>query len=397
MALDFLPFALPDIGQEEIDEVVDTLRSNWITTGPKAAQFEKDFAEFIGCKHALAVNSCTAGLHLALDAVGVVGGDLVLTTPYTFTATAEVVRYMNADPVFIDVDPTSYAIDPDELERYAAESCETKQGQLVRKGDGRIVRAVMPVHIGGLPADMDRICAFAEAHGLKVVDDAAHALPSAYKGRMVGTMGDATAFSFYATKTITTGEGGMVTSDDDAMAARMRVMRLHGIDRDVWARYQSDKPKWYYEIVQPGYKYNLTDIQAGIGIQQLRKARTFLEKRRSIAVRYTEAFSPVRGLRTPAGLDDPGHAWHLYIVQIVSEKVSRDEFIEKMAEAKIGTSVHFIPLHIQPYYRDRYGLTPEDCPRAYEAFSKSVSLPIFTRMTGGDVQRVIDTVCAICQ
>jgi dTDP-4-amino-4,6-dideoxygalactose transaminase len=392
MALEFLPFALHDIGEEEIQEVVDTLRSNWITTGPKVALFEEAFGKQVGSTYALAVNSGTAGLHLALEAVGVRPDDLVITTPYTFTATAEVIRYLGADPVFVDIRPDTYLIDPNKLREFCAQQCEMREGALAHRKDGRRVSAIIPVHIAGLSCDMDAICSIAKEYNLKVVEDAAHSFPAHYKGRQIGTIGDATVFSFYATKTITTGEGGMVTTDSEEIARRIRTMRLHGINRDVWTRYQSRGPNWYYEVVEPGFKYNMTDIQASIGIHQLRKAFAFLEKRRVIAQRYTGALAGLSGIELPKGTEGNGHALHLYIVQVCSSKIGRDSFIQRLAEKGIGTSVHFIPLHIQPYYRERYGFQPETFPNAYRVYLQAVSLPIYTKMTDGDTERVIQAV-----
>ena len=393
----FLPFALPDIGEEEIGEVVDTLRSGWLSSGPKVAAFERDFAGYIGSKHALAVNSGTAALHLALDATGIQGGDLVITTPYTFTATAEVVRYLGADPLFVDVDPATYLIEPKRIEDLCRRDCERKAGRLVHRATGRSVRAVLPVHVAGSPCDMDAIQAIADSVGIAVIEDAAHALPTAYKNRRIGSGGNLCIFSFYATKPLTTGEGGMITTDDDATAQRIRMMRLHGITRDVWDRYQSETPKWFYEVAAPGFKYNLPDVAAAIGIQQLKKADRFYKRRQAIARRYTKAFHGIEGLTCPTELPETSHAWHLYIVSIAAANGGRDHFIEEMARRGIGTSVHFIPLHLHPYYRDRYGFRPEDFPNALEAYRAAVSLPIYTKMTDGDVERVIDAVRAICE
>jgi len=395
MMENFLPFALPDIGEEEIEEVVDTLRSSWITTGPKVARFEQQFAEYVGAKHALAVNSCTAGLHLGLEAAGVSDGDLVITTPYTFTASAEVIRYLGADPVFVDVDPATYLINPALIQEFCEKECVFQDGVLMQKGSGRRVSAIVPVHIAGLPCDMDAINSLSERYGLAVIQDAAHSLPTHYKGRLIGSGDGVTAFSFYATKTLTTGEGGMVTTNDDATAERMKVMRLHGISHDVWDRYQAITPSWYYEVEQPGFKYNMSDISAAIGIQQLKKADRFHERRNYIAQCYTQAFAGLKHINCPPELPETIHAWHLYIVQINTDAIERDQFIEELSRRGIGASVHFIPLHIQPYYRDRYGLQPNDFPCSLNAYQRSVSLPIFTKMTETDINRVIDAVCSI--
>jgi dTDP-4-amino-4,6-dideoxygalactose transaminase len=372
----FIRFALPAIGEEEIAEVVDTLRTGWLTTGPKAKKFEQDLAEFIEVDHAVGVNSATAGLHLALEALGVGQGDCVVTTPYTFTATAEVIRYMGADPLFVDIEPHTFNIDPDHMRRVA---------------QGLGTRAVLPVHFGGQACEMDEIVSIARERDWRVLEDAAHALPATYKGRMVGTLGDLTVYSFYATKTIATGEGGMVVTNNAGYAERMRTMRLHGINQDVFDRYSAEKPSWYYEVVAPGFKYNMTDIAAAIGIQQLKKAWAFQERRAWIAEQYNAAFSDLP-LRTPyVARPDDTHAWHLYVIQLELESlnIGRDRFIELMAEAGIGTSVHFIPLHIQPYWRDRYGFEPEDFPVAYDVYRRAVSLPIYPKMTDADVERVI--------
>lgn len=378
----FLPFALPDIGEEEISEVVDSLKSGWLTTGPKTKRFERAFAGYIGggvC--AMAVNSATSGLHLALEACGVGEGDEVVTSVYTFTSTAEAVRYLGADPVFVDIDERTLNMTPEAVEE--ALTPRTK--------------AIIPVHIGGVPCDMDGIIDIARRHGLRVVEDAAHAFPVSYRGRMVGALDtDATVFSFYATKPITTGEGGMVVTKKDDVARRMKIMRFHGIDRDAFDRYTSEKPSWYYEITAPGYKYNMSDIMAAIGIHQLEKADRMKRRRGEIAKRYTEALKdlPLILPRMPEGSED--NAWHLYPMRLGGEvPPKRDEFIKKMAsEAKIGCSVHFIPLHLQPYYRDKYGLTPAMFPKATEAFKREVSLPIYSKMTDGDADYVTERIKA---
>ena len=376
---DFMPFALPDIGQDEIDEVVDSLQSGWLTTGPKTRQFEKEFAHYLGDNiQALAVNSATAGLHLALEAIGIKPGDEVITTTYTFTSTAEVIRYLGAHPVFVDVDPKTLNIDVKRVEH--AITSRTK--------------AIIPVHIAGLPCDMDSILSIAHKHNLKVVEDAAHAFPVHYREKYIGTLSsDVTVFSFYATKTITTGEGGMVVTSNPEIAKRCSIMRLHGIDRDAFDRYTSEKPSWYYEIIAPGFKYNMTDIAASIGIHQLKKAHAFKEKRTAIAKRYAEAFKdlPVTLPVMPQTKED--HAWHLFILRLTENApLSRNEFIQKMSEAGIGCSVHFIPLHMHPYWQKTYQLREEDYPIATRAYKGAVSLPIYTKMTDKDVDKVIKTV-----
>jgi dTDP-4-amino-4,6-dideoxygalactose transaminase len=382
--LNFIPFALPDIGEEEIAEVVDSLRSGWVTTGPKTKRFEEDFAKFIsGGVGAVSCNSATSGLHLALEAVGIGPGDQVLTTPYTFTATAEVVRYLGADPVFADIDRVTFNLDS-ELAKEVAAQCTT-------------LKAVIPVHFAGQSCDMDSLGALATHYDVPIVEDAAHSLPATFKGQMIGTLSKATIFSFYATKTITTGEGGMVVSHDPDLLGRVRTMRLHGINRDVFDRYTSNSPKWYYEVVAPGFKYNMSDIAAAMGIHQLRKATKFLDRRRQIAGLYTRALVGLP-LKTPR-VRRPGdiHSWHLYVIQLELESltIDRAKFIELMAEKGVGCSVHFIPLHLQPYWRDRYHLRPESFPVATDVYSRAVSLPIYTRMSDEDVERVVSAVRSI--
>lgn len=377
----FLPFALPDIGQEEIDVVVDSLRSGWVTTGPKAKRFEQDFTEFLGGGvEAVAVNSATAGLHLALEAVGIGPGDEVITTTYTFTATAEVIRYLGAHPVFVDIDTTTLNLDPAQIEDAITSR----------------TRAIIPVHIGGLACEC-AINIIARKHGLRVIEDAAHAFPATRDGQLIGTLdSDVTVFSFYATKTITTGEGGMVVTRDPKIATRCRNMRLHGISRDVFDRYTSIEPSWRYEVIAPGFKYNLTDLAASLGIHQLKKAWKFQKKREHMANRYSDAFAglPV-SLPAPAPAGEI-HAWHLYVIGIPYDApVTRDVFIERMGQRGIGCSMHFIPLHLHPYWRDTYRLAPEDFPNALDAYQRSVSLPLYTRMNDGDQERVIRAVSGI--
>jgi len=381
----FLPFALPDIGEDEIAEVVDTLRSGWVTTGPKARRFEADFAAFLGDERlqCIAVNSATAGLHLALEAIGIGPGDEVITTTHTFTATAEVVRYLGADVRLVDIDPATLNIDPQAIE--AAITPRT--------------RAIVPVHYAGLAADMPAILEIARRHGLKVVEDAAHALPTTCAGNLVGTLDSAaTVFSFYANKTITTGEGGMLVTRDADLAARARVMRLHGISRDAFDRFSAKVPSWYYEIVAPGFKYNLTDIAAALGLHQLKKAHAFQQRRAQIAAAYDEGLAGLPVVLPPRAPATDTHAWHLYVLRLADEPstsapaLPRDRFIERLFEAGIGCSVHYIPLHLQPYWRDRYGLNPVQFPHSQHAYERMVSLPLYTRMTDADVQRVIQAV-----
>jgi dTDP-4-amino-4,6-dideoxygalactose transaminase len=382
--LPFLPFALPEIGDEEIAEVVDTLKSGWVTTGPKARRFEGDFAAFLGDEtrgeqlHCIAVNSATAGLHLALEALGVGPGDEVITTTHTFTATAEVVRYLGADVKLVDIDPATLNIDP----------------AAVRAAITPRTKAIMPVHYAGLAADMPAILAIAREHGLKVVEDAAHALPTTCGGQFVGTLGsDATVFSFYANKTITTGEGGMLVTRDAEIAKRARVMRLHGMNRDAFDRFTAKVPSWYYEVVAPGFKYNLTDIAAALGIHQLRRAHVFQQRREQIAALYDAGLAGLPLLTAPRAPAGQTHAWHLYVLRLADDAgVHRDRFIGRLFDAGIGCSVHYIPLHLHPYWRDRYGLKPEMFPHSQHAYEHMVSLPLYTRMSDADVARVVDAV-----
>ncbi len=398
----FLPFALPDIGQEEFEEIRDALASGWVTSGPKVSKFEAEFANAVGAKHAVAVNSCTAAMHLALEAIGLQRGDEVITTPYTFAATAEVIRYFDAKPVFVDIRPDTFNINPDLIE--AAITSRT--------------RAIIPVHIGGLPADMEAIHRIAMKHGLAVIEDAAHADPFAYRGwanpqipnhePQTALPSDAVCFSFYATKTITTGEGGMIVTNSDAIAERCRIMALHGISKDAWKRYTAEGA-WYYEIIAPGFKYNMTDVAAAMGLAQLSKAERMLRRRRQIAKMYDDAFAPNSKLQVPSSND--GHAWHLYMLRLnvgrgrESEARGRKSevgqvrarFIEELKRRNIAASVHFIPLHVHPYYRQTYGYKPEDFPNAYQEFLREVSLPVYSRMTDGDVADVIVAVQEIVE
>lgn len=379
----FLPFALPDIGDEEIAEVVDTLKSGWITTGPKTRRFESDFTAFLGdpSLQSMAVNSATAGLHLALEALGIGPGDEVITTTHTFTATAEVVRYLGADVVLVDVDPATLCIDVQAVER--AITPRTK--------------AIMPVHYAGLGADMPALLALARTHGLRVVEDAAHALPTTVGGRLVGTLeSDVTVFSFYANKTITTGEGGMVVTRDPALAERIKVMRLHGISRDAFDRFQSKAPSWYYEVIAPGFKYNLTDIASALGIHQLRRAHAFQQRRAELAARYDAGLAGLPLVLPPHAAAGDTHAWHLYVLRLADgAALPRDTVIERLFALGIGCSVHYIPLHLQPYWRDRGQLTPEQFPQSQRVYERSFSIPLYTRMTDADADRVIAAVRSV--
>ncbi|NHZ39318.1 DegT/DnrJ/EryC1/StrS family aminotransferase [Massilia aquatica] len=373
----FLPFALPDIGDEEIAAVVDCLRSGWVTTGPRTRQFEHAFAAYLGGKvEAISVNSATAGLHLALEALGIGPGDEVIVPTLTFTATAEVVRYLGAHPILVDADPDTL-----NLSLTAVEAAI-----------GPRTRAIIPVHYAGLACDMDGILALAAAYGLKVVEDAAHAFPTLYKGRLVGTLAsDATVFSFYANKTMTTGEGGMVVTRDASVARRVRLMRIHGISQDAFERYTSRTPAWFYDVVAAGYKYNLTDLASAMGIEQLRKIDRFLVRREQLAHAYNSGLQGLPLRLPPAPAPGSSHAWHLYVVRLhAGARLGRDELIARLAEGGIGTSVHFIPLHRHPFWRDSCRLGPEQFPVAEASFACMLSLPLYTRMSDADQQRIID-------
>lgn len=375
----FLPFALPDIGEREIEAVAAAMRSGWLTTGPSTKKFEERFAEYLGAPnlHCIAVNSATSGLHLALEAIGIGPGDEVIAPSMTFTASVEIVRYLGGNPVIVDVDDRTLNIDPN----------------AVRKAITSKTKAILPVHYAGLACDMAALYEIAEEYGLKVVEDAAHALPTSFDGKRVGTLSGSSAavFSFYANKTITTGEGGMVVTDDADMAHRMRVMRLHGIDRDAFDRFRSEKPSWYYEVIAPGYKYNLTDIASSMGIVQLERLGEFHQYRQMLADRYYEklAHLPLK-LPSPAP-DNETHAWHLFVVRLTDgAKLDRTSIIQKLSEKGIGTSVHYVPLHRQPYWRDKYDLKVQDFPIADAAYEKMFSIPLYTKMTIEDQDRVID-------
>lgn len=376
----FLPFALPEIGEEEISEVADSLRSGWITTGPKTKQFEADFCAFLGDKtlESIAVNSATSGLHLALESLGVGPGDEVIVPTYTFTATAEIVRYLGATPVMVDVDHHTFNM-----------TVDTFSSAITDK-----TKVVIPVHFAGLACEMTPILALAKKHNIKVVEDAAHALPTVYQGKNIGTLeSDISVFSFYANKTMTTGEGGMLVTKNPEIAKRCRVMRLHGISRDSFDRYVSTKPAWFYEVIAPGFKYNMPDIAAAIGIHQLRRLPDFQRKREAMAVIYHKQLYNLPLELPTLAPDGDMHAWHLYPVKIKPEAgITRAKFIDRMSELGIGCSVHFIPLHVHPYWRDTYNLTPEMFPTAHRIFEQEVSLPLYTKMTDADQARVIEAV-----
>jgi len=372
----FLPFSPPYLGDEEINEVIDTLRSDWITTGPKAKPFEQEFAEFTGAPAALAVSSATDAMQVGLATLGIGPGDEVITTPMTFCSTVHVIEHQGARPVLVDVEPDTLTIDPEQVKR--AITPRTK--------------AILPVHLYGHPCAMSELLDLAQRHHLHVVEDAAHALPANYRGQMVGTLGTLTAFSFYATKNMTTAEGGMLTGDA-ALIEQARLWSLHGMSHDAYKRYSAEG-SWYYEVVLPGFKCNMTDIQAALGLQQLRKLAGFQRRRREIVARYQAAFSSLTELQPPTERSDVESAWQLYILRLNLDrlKIERARFIEELKARNIGTSVHFIPIHVHPYYRDKYGYQPTDFPVAYGEYQRIVSLPLYPRMSDQDVADVIEAV-----
>jgi perosamine synthetase len=382
----YLPFAKPSITDRERQAVLDVLDSGWLTTGPQSRRFEEEFAAKVGVRHAIALNSATAALHLALEAIGVGPGDEVIVPTWTFAASAEVVVYQGAKPVLVDVDRRTLNATPEAV--LAAVTPQT--------------RAVIAVHLGGMPVEIERLVDALESRSIPVVEDTAHAFPSRVggaSGRYAGTFGKAGAYSFYATKTITTGEGGMLVTDDDAIAKRARVMSLHGISHDAWNRYTATG-SWYYEIEDAGYKYNMTDIAAALGSVQLERADELLAARRAIASTYTNRFlgSTVADLlELPADAADGSHAWHLYIVRLELDRLSLDRaaVIERLRAAGVGTSVHFIPLHLHPYYRTRWDTRPSDHPVATREYERVISLPIWPGMRDVDVDRVVDAMASI--
>jgi len=383
-----VPFAVPEFGVEEINEVVEVLKSGWLTTASRCAVFEKDFASYIGVKHALAVNSATAALHLALEALGIREGDIAIVPTMTFTATAEIVRYLGAHPLFVDCDSHTFCITVENIERAI-----NKNG--LTFGDPRL-KVLIPVHFGGHPCDMDSIMDFSSRHGLCVLEDAAHALPTRYKEQLIGTFGNVTCFSFYANKTMTTGEGGMLCTDDDDIARRVKIMRLHGINRDVWDRF-STGASWEYDVIAPGYKYNMPDTAAAIGIHQLKKVEEFRNKRQRIAEVYYKGLGDIPGLIIPqlqCRMED--HSWYLFVVLVDPEStkkgIDRNRLIEELTRLDIGTSVHYKPLHRMTYYREQYDLDPRMFPNAERVFERCVSLPMFSAMTDEQLEYVIDSI-----
>jgi dTDP-4-amino-4,6-dideoxygalactose transaminase len=377
----FLLFSTPTVGSEEMEEVADTLQSGWITTGPKTKRFETAFGARVEAPEALGLNSCTAGLHLGLLALGIRPGDEVITTPMTFCACANVIEHLGAIPRLVDVEPDTLNIAPAKLD--AAVTPRT--------------RAILAVHYAGHPADLDPIRDIAVHRHLAVMEDAAHALPARYKGRLIGSGSNPVAFSFYATKNLTTGEGGMLTGAPELLA-RARTLSLHGMSRDAWNRYGAGG-NWFYQVDEPGFKYNMTDVQAAMGLAQLRKLDRFQQRRREIVAAYNQAFGEVAALEIPVERPEVEHAWHLYVLRLRpgTLRIGRDQCIEELTARNIGTSVHFIPIHLHPYYRQKYGYRPDQFPVAYGNYQRMLSLPLHPMLTDSDVGDVIEAVLDVVQ
>lgn len=375
----YIIFGSPVISQAEIDAVVRTMETCWIGTGPRVHEFQTKMAEYTGAKHALAVGSCTAALHLSMVVSGVQPGDEVITTAMTFCATANSIVHTGATPVFVDCQRDTLNIDPAAIE--AAITPRTK--------------AIVPVHFAGRPCDMDAIGAIAKKHDLLVIEDAAHAIETVYKGKKVGSISDLTCFSFYVTKNITTGEGGMVTTNNPELAKKIQTYGLHGMSADAWSRF-SDKGYKHYAVVFPGFKYNLTDLAASIGIVQMQSIDPWLRRRNEIWAQYDEAFADLPVVRPAPEEPDTVHARHLYTLMIRDDaKVTRDEFMGQMHQRKIGTGVHYRALHVHPYYADRFGYVPEQFPNAYWVGERTVSIPLTQKLTDREVERVIAAVRGI--
>ncbi len=376
----FLPFSRPAVGKAEIQAVTKTLRSGWLTMGPQVLEFEAAFAKAVGARHAVAVSSCTAALHATLAAIGIGAGDEVVTSPFTFTATANVVVLLGATPVFADVEPDTLNVDPGE----------------VAKRITKRTKAILPVDFGGHPCELEELQQLASENRAFLLEDAAHAYGARYRGKSIGSIADATAFSFYATKNITTGDGGMVTTQDPRLADRLRVLRLHGITRDAWKRYTA-AGDWYYEVEEAGFKYNMTDMEAAMGLVQLRRGERLHRQRAVGARRLAKGLAGLATIRLPAERKEVNHAWHLFPVRLDLDrlKIDRAKFIGAMRAENLGTSVHFIPLHLQPFYRRRYGFRTGDFPVAEDAYRGIVSLPLFATMTVEDYEDVIEAVTKI--
>lgn len=396
-----IPFFRPDIGDEERAEVDNVLRSGWLTSGPMTERFQRDFAAAVCAPFAIAVNSCTAALHLAVEALGLRPGEAVLVPTMTFAATAEIVRYQGGIPVLVDCEPESCNIDIEDAERKIR---MLKLGKLPGVPESSTVRGIIPVHVGGYMCDMGRLKQFARDHRLWMVEDAAHAFPAAWRGaaskpwrRCGERTADVTCFSFYANKTITTGEGGMAVCSDEAIAHQMKLMSLHGLSHDAWGRY-SGKGTWDYRIVAPGFKYNMADPLAAIGVHQVAKAERLRESREALAALYSDALRDLEAVETPPVSSDRIHAWHLYPIRLRLDRlgISRNEVITALNAAGIGCSVHWRPLHLHPYYRETFGWSPADCPVASEVWERLISLPLFPSLSREDAGAVVDTLRNIC-
>lgn len=387
-----IPFFRPEIGSDEINEVVTAIRSGWLTTGPKVKQFERDFAAYVGAKHAIALNSATAALHLALEAIGLTREDAVLVPTMTFAATAEVVRYFDATPLLVDCREDDFNIDCALAHRVAAAA----------KQRGKRLKAIIPVHYGGQVVDMPAILELADEFGLAVIEDAAHCCPAFYRDtadqpwKQVGSESTVSCFSFYANKCITTGEGGMACTNDEALADRMRIMALHGISKDAWKRFTAEG-SWYYEIVAPGFKYNMTDVAGALGIHQLKRADAFQKERERVARSYSHRLKGMDALVLPNEKENRVHSWHLYAIRLRLDRITLDraQVIQELKKAGIGTSVHWMPLHMHPYYQTTYGFRPQDFPVSARLFEELISLPIYPGLSDGEVDRVCDTLCTI--
>jgi dTDP-4-amino-4,6-dideoxygalactose transaminase len=369
-----IPFHRASLGEEEVRAVSEVIRSGWLTMGARTFEFERQFASYVGAPYAIAVSSCTAGLHLCLEAIGIKPGDEVLVPTTTFTATAEVVTYLGARPVLVDIDAQTLNLDVvDAAEKITART-----------------RAIIPVHFGGQPCDLAEIQDLAQTHKLHVIEDAAHALPASYRGKPIGSISELTAFSFYATKTLSTGEGGMVTTSNEDYARRLQVMRLHGISRDAWKRYSAEG-SWHYEVIEAGYKYNLTDMQSALGIVQLSKCDAMNQSRSDIAKRYTQAFRLIDALEVPEVLPDRTTSWHLYVLRLRLDalRIDRARFIRELGERGVSASVHFIPLHLQPFYQREFDYKEGDFPVAEQEYQRCLSLPLYPTMSEEEVEQVI--------
>ena len=377
MKNDFLLFHKPFISEDEVDEIVDTVRSGWLSMGPKTIRFENKYSEYIGVQNSIAVSSWTAAGHLTLEAFGIKAGDEVIVPTMTFPATAEIVCYFGAKPVIVDVEKDTLNMSPEIIEK--AITSKTK--------------AIIPVHYAGQPCDLDEIHDLARKHNLKVLEDAAHALPATYKGVKIGSLSDVTCFSFYATKTLSTGEGGMICTNDEEIAERCKIMRLHGINRDAWKRY-TDSGSWYYEVVAPGYKYNFTDLQASLGLPQLKKVDTMWKSRQNIAAKYTAVLKDLDTIELHTVKPDRESSWHLFPIRLHLNRLTKNraQIINELREENIGVGVHFMPVHQHLYYKETFNLSNKDYPVASSVFPRLLSLPIYPGMTDENVDRVIDII-----